>query len=65
MVAFHETNTPNKNRKPSTSAIDHLDDYVGHYRLGENGEKGEFPITRVGDKLYDGYRSHILYIRFC
>jgi hypothetical protein len=52
-VAFHETDIPNKNRKPFAGATDHLDDYVGHYRLGENGDKGEVSITRVGDKLYD------------
>ena len=52
-VAFQETDMPNKNRKPLVGARDHFDDYVGHYRFGENGDKGEVSITRVGDKLYD------------
>ena len=52
-VAFQETDMPNRNRKPFAGASDHLDEYVGHYRLGENGGKGEVSITRVGDKLYD------------
>jgi uncharacterized protein DUF4440 len=53
LVAFHETNIPNKNRQPSASAIDHLDDYVGHYRFGENGDKGEISVARTGDKLFE------------
>ena len=52
-VAFQETDMPNKNRKPFAGASDHFDDYVGHYRFGGNGDKGEVSITRVGDKLYD------------
>ena len=52
-VALQETGIPNKDRKPPTGANDHFDDYVGHYRFGENGDKGEVSITRVGDKLYD------------
>jgi hypothetical protein len=52
-VAFQETDMPNKSRKPVVGASDHFDDYVGHYRFGENGGKGEVSITRVGDKLYD------------
>jgi len=51
-VAFQETDMPNRNRKPFAGASDHLDEYVGHYRLGEN-DKGEVSITRVGGKLYD------------
>jgi len=52
-VAFHETNIPNKNRKPSTGAGDHISDYVGHYRFGENGDKGEISVVRTGDKLFE------------
>ena len=52
-VALQETGMPNKDRKPPAGASDHFDDYVGHYRFGENGDKGEVSITRVGDKLYD------------
>jgi hypothetical protein len=40
----------NKDRKPFASAKDQLEDYVGHCRLGDNGEVS---ITRVGDRLYD------------
>jgi Domain of unknown function (DUF4440) len=52
-VAFQETDMPNKNRRPLAGAGEHFDDYVGHYRFGENGDKGEVSITRLGDKLYD------------
>ena len=53
-VAFQETDMPNKNRKPLVGAGDHnINDYVGHYRFGESGDKGEVSITRIGDKLYD------------
>jgi ketosteroid isomerase-like protein len=55
LVAFHETDIPNKNRQPSTGASDHLDDYVGHYRFGENGDKGELSVIRVGDKLSESW----------
>jgi hypothetical protein len=54
LVAFHETDIPNKNRLPATNAIDHLDDYVGHYRLGENGE---ISVVRTGDKLFETWLS--------
>jgi ketosteroid isomerase-like protein len=50
-VAFHETEVQKKDRQPSTSAIDGLDDYVGHYRFGEKGDKGEISIVRKGDRL--------------
>ena len=49
-VAFQETDMLNKDRKPFASAKDQLEDYVGHCRLGDNGEVS---ITRVGDRLYD------------
>jgi len=52
-VAFQETDMPNKNRKPLVGAGDHFNDYVGHYRFGVSGDKGEVSITRIGDKLYD------------
>src|SRR5271170_4359452 len=49
LVAFQETDIPNKNRKPSPN--DHLDDYVGHYRLVDSGDKGEISVVRKGDRL--------------
>ena len=49
LVAFHETDIPNKHRKPSPN--DHLDDYVGHYRLVDGGDKGDIVIVRKGDRL--------------
>ena len=52
MVSFHETGIPNQSRQPVTGAIAHLD-YVGHYRLGDNGDKGEISIIRTGDKLFE------------
>ena len=55
LVAFHDTNIPNRHRKPS--ANDHLDDYVGHYRLIASGDKGDISITRVGDKLIDTWAN--------
>ena len=55
LVAFHDTNIPNRHRKPS--ANDHLDDYVGHYRLIDSGDKGDISITRVGDKLIDTWAN--------
>jgi ketosteroid isomerase-like protein len=48
LVAFHETDIPNKHREPSTIASDLLDDYVGHYRFGD---KGETSVVRKGDRL--------------
>jgi len=53
LVSFHETGIPNQSRQPVTSAIAHLDDYVGHYRLGEKGDKGEISVVRRGDKLFE------------
>jgi hypothetical protein len=50
-IAFHETDVPNRNRRPQ--ANDHLDDYVGRYHLGENGDKGEISVARNGDKLFE------------
>jgi hypothetical protein len=50
LVVFHETDIPNKNRQPATGAIDHLDDYAGHYRFGQ---KGEISVVRTGDKLFE------------
>jgi ketosteroid isomerase-like protein len=55
LVAFHETDIPNRHRKPFTN--DHLDDYVGHYRLVDSGDKGDISITRVGDKLIDTWAN--------
>jgi hypothetical protein len=49
-VVFHETIIPNKNRQPSTDAIGHLNDYVGHYQLGE---KGEVSVVRKGNRLFE------------
>jgi hypothetical protein len=53
LVAFQETDIPNRDRQPSAQAIDRLDDYVGHYRFGENGEKGEISVVRKGDSLVE------------
>jgi hypothetical protein len=53
VVAYHETDIPNRNRKPSPN--DHLDDYVGHYRLGENGDKGEISVVRKGETLSESW----------
>jgi hypothetical protein len=50
-VAFHETDIPNKHRQPQAS--DHLGDYIGRYRLGENGDRGEISVARDGDKLFE------------
>ena len=49
LVAFQETDIPNQRRKPS--ANDHLDDYAGHYRLIDSGDKGDIVIVRKGDRL--------------
>jgi ketosteroid isomerase-like protein len=53
LISFHETGISNRDRQPSTSAMSHLDDYVGRYRLGENGDKGEISVARTGDKLFE------------
>ncbi len=53
LVSFHETGIPNKTRQPVTSVIAHFDDYVGHYRLGEKGDKGEISVLRKGDQLFE------------
>lgn len=49
LVAVQETDIPNRNRKPSPN--DHLDDYVGHYRLLGGGDKGDISVVRKGDRL--------------
>jgi ketosteroid isomerase-like protein len=49
LVALQETDIPNKNRKPSSN--DRLDDYVGHYRLVDSGDKGDISVVRKGDRL--------------
>jgi ketosteroid isomerase-like protein len=51
LVAFQETDIPNKHRKPSAIASDLLDDYVGHYRLVDSGDKGDISVVRKGDRL--------------
>jgi hypothetical protein len=53
LLAFHETTIPNRDRQPATRTSDHLDDYVGHYRFGENGDKGELSIVRKGNRLFE------------
>ena len=53
LIVFQETDIPNKNRQPLTNAVDHLNDYVGHYRFGENGDKGEISVTRNDDQLFE------------
>jgi ketosteroid isomerase-like protein len=55
LVAFQETDIPNKNRKPSPN--DHLDDYVGHYRLVDSGDKSEISVVRKGDRLSESSES--------
>jgi hypothetical protein len=55
LVAFHETDIPNKHRKPSPN--DHLDDYVGHYRLVDGGDKGDIFVVRKGDRLSESAGS--------
>lgn len=52
-VASHETGIPNKNRQPAPQASDHLDDYVGRYRFGESGDKGEVSVARNGNRLFE------------
>jgi ketosteroid isomerase-like protein len=49
LVAFQETDIPNKQRNPSPN--DHLDDYVGHYRLVDSGGRGDISVVRKGDRL--------------
>ena len=53
LVAWHETDIPNRNRKPL--ANDHLDDYVGRYRLGEDGDKGEISVVRKDETLSESW----------
>ena len=52
-VMFHETGIPNKNRQPAMQPSGHWDDYIGRYRFGENGDKGEISVSRNGDKLFE------------
>ena len=49
LVAWHETDIPNRNRKPVGN--DHLDDHAGRYRLGADGDKGEISVVRKGETL--------------
>ena len=51
-IAFQETDIPNKDRKPSAIANHVLDEYCGHYRLGENGEVS---VVRKGDTLSESW----------
>jgi hypothetical protein len=44
---------PNVHRAPDISVLSHLDDYVGHYRFYQNGEKGDFRVFRKGNKLFE------------
>lgn len=48
-----ETQIPNAHRAPDISVLSHLDDYVGHYRFYQNGDKGDFRVFRKGDKLFE------------
>jgi len=48
-----ETPVPNAHRAPDISVLSHLDDYVGHYRFYQNGDKGDFHVFRKGDKLFE------------
>jgi hypothetical protein len=53
-MVYHETDIPNKQRPVSTSELDHLNDFVGRYRIGE---KGELSITRKGDSLIETWNG--------
>jgi len=53
-----ETQIPNAHRPPDSSVVSHLDDYVGHYRFYQNGDKGDFRIFRKGDKLFESTGSN-------
>jgi hypothetical protein len=53
LVAFHETNIPNRNRTPAANPIELLDDYVGHYRIVGKVETGVISVVRTGDKLFE------------
>jgi hypothetical protein len=48
-----ESQIPNAHRDPEPSVLSHLDDYVGHYRFYQNGDKGDFHVFRKGDKLFE------------
>jgi hypothetical protein len=48
-----ETQIPNAHRAPDVSVLSHLDDYVGHYRFYQNGDKGDFHIFRKGNQLFE------------
>jgi hypothetical protein len=48
-----ETQIPNAHRAPDISVLSHLDDYVGHYRFYQNGDKGDFRVFHKGDKLFE------------
>jgi hypothetical protein len=48
-----ENPIPNAHRDPDISVLSHMDDYVGHYRFYQNGEKGDFRVFRKGDKLFE------------
>lgn len=52
-VMFHETGIPNKNRQPALQPSGHLEDYIGRYRFGQDGDKGEISVARNGDKLFE------------
>jgi hypothetical protein len=52
-VVFPPNKHTNKNRQTSANPIDRRNDYVGHYRLGENGDKGKIAVVRSGDKLFE------------
>jgi ketosteroid isomerase-like protein len=49
-----EIPVPNLGRAPDSSAVAHLDDYIGRYRFYQHGEeKGEASVFRKGDMLYE------------
>jgi len=47
-LVYHETDIPNKTRPSATAELDHLNDYVGRYRIGE---KGGLSVVRKRDGL--------------
>jgi hypothetical protein len=48
-----ETQIPNAHRVPDISVLSHLDDYVGHYRFYQDGDKGDFRVFRKGNTLFE------------
>jgi hypothetical protein len=54
VIAFQETMVPDATRRVALS-VEHMNDYPGTYRFGEDGRGGEITVTLRGNRLFESW----------